>query len=169
MPTETLITFEQQIKEMIAKLESEKLVAQRRLNTAEHCFWQISRKLDAWYSALRDLRESNGLPHDDLGITPKVDYSTLGPTEMVTQWATDHDGQVQLKELTKVALKEGFYREYRSAYNSLRSPLMRLPQFEQEGPGLFRLRRSLVDEGTQLELGPGGHSRNGSHSSNGLK
>ena len=136
----TSTTPEQWIVDTIRDLDADRQRARQRLAQAKQILEELERRIQAWHSVLEDHRRSCDLPTvGEPVVREQYDFTRLGPTEIVQRWASEHDGEVRVKDLTKEVLSQGIYKGYRMAYNSLRNPLTRLDEFEQVGPGHFRL------------------------------
>ena len=141
-------TWEQETLQIIRTLEADKLDLERRVHVAEVNLMDNGMLLQQWYRVLDDYRQRNGLPTDGLDLIPAIEtqYARLGPTQMVLLWASTHGGHVVLKQLTATVLKAGAYKEYRTAYNILRSTVRRRKDFENIAPGQFQSRRNAQGE-----------------------
>ena len=141
-------TWEQETLQIIRTLEADKLDLERRVHVAEVNLMDNGMLLQQWYRVLDDYRQRNGLPSDGPDLIPAIEtqYARLGPTEMVLLWANTHGGHVILKQLAATVLKAGAYKEYRTAYNTLRSTVRRRKDFENIAPGQFRSRRNAQGE-----------------------
>ena len=134
------------IQQVITDMEHELSEAERCLKLAEEAVRGKERNLETLKGALEVLQERNALPvalplvvaHSEAISAPVNGYGSLGPTEMVERWAAEHEGNVVVKDVVKVAIQAGSYKHYRSAYNSLLSTVRRREDFEQIGPGRFR-------------------------------
>jgi hypothetical protein len=132
--------FEQNIKQRIAELEREKQEAEHRLQEAQDTVNDRENRLSHWYGALRDYQERSGLPVRDAeeGQDALDEYARLGPTQMVDLWARTHDGEVTIKDMVPVMLRVGAYKDYRSAYSSIRATITRRRDYERIGPGHYK-------------------------------
>ena len=141
-------TWEQETLQIIHTLEADKLDAERRVHVAQENLADKGILLQQWYRVLEDYRQRNGLPSDGTDLIPAIEtrYASLGPTQMVDLWARTHDGEIILKDLVAAALKAGAYRQYRTAYNTLRSTIRRRKDFENIAPGQFQSRRNAQGE-----------------------
>ena len=141
-------TWEQETLQIIRTLEADKLDAERRVHVAQENLTDKGILLQQWYRVLEDYRQRNGLPSDGPDLIPAIEtrYARLGPTQMVELWASTHGGHVILKQLAATVLKAGAYKEYRTAYNTLRSTVRRRKDFENIAPGQFQSRRNAQGE-----------------------
>ena len=129
-------------------MEADKRDAERRVHVAQENLTDKGILLQQWYRVLEDYRQRNGLPSDGPDLIPAIEtrYARLGPTQMVLLWASTHGGHVVLKQLAATVLKAGAYKEYRTAYNTLRSTVRRRKDFENIAPGQFQSRRNAQGE-----------------------
>ena len=150
--------FELQIKQTIVELKGKKREAERRLKCAEEAVDDLGNRLTIWEEALAEYQERHGLPVESLSSTVESTasgYASLGPTQMVERWASEHDGEVVVKDLVKTVLHAGAYKKYRTAYNVITATVKRRKESQQIGPGRFRLvQRPASDRSNQKRLLP---------------
>ena len=148
------IALEREIKETIKDLEANKCQVKQRIARQYQTLEEVDRTLRSWYHALADHRRRFNLP-DEPDELDGIDYAALGPTAMVFEWAENHNGDVVIKDLTRRVLDAGLYRDYRSAYNTVRAPLERLENFSYVAPGHYRMSANGSNgKGTTVEMPP---------------
>ena len=141
---------EQYIKERIAELEGEKRDAERRVQVAQDAVTDKEQRLANWRGALRDYRESNDLPDEVEHCQVLADeYATMGPTQMVDHWASQHGGEVVVKELSQAVLRARAYTLYSTAYNTIRGTVRRRKDFKKVAPGRYQSTRTAHGERLQ--------------------
>ena len=92
-----------------------------------------------WRFALEDYRRANDLPTQGSYHSPVLadEYAHMGPTELVYHWAGKHNGEVVVKELAKVSMEAGTFKEHRLASSSIYAVVKR-KNFTRLGPGYYK-------------------------------
>ena len=134
-------TLEQALVEYLEKHEKVKQRAEERIIEARQQILDADQAIAHWQFVLDDHRKASGQPINKHCISPTLDeeYGRKTPTELVEHWANKHDGEVVVKELTRVGLRVGAWKKYRNGASSIYSVLKR-KKYDKVGPGHFRQR-----------------------------
>ena len=130
---------EQTLVDNLHRYEKAKQRAEEKIIEARHQIEEADQAIAHWQFALDDYRKASGQPTDKHYISPTMEqeYGRKTPTELVEHWANKHDGEVVVKELTRVGLRVGAFKKYRNGASSIYSVLKRR-KYEKVGPGHFR-------------------------------
>ena len=131
--------MEQVIASKLHEHEATRLAAERKMEAARNEMFEAEQAVDHWRFALEDYRRSHGLPPRPLNPSPilEAEYSHMGPTELVEYWANKHDGEVMVKDLTKVAVNAGVFSDRRHG-SSMIYAVVRRKGYRRIGPGHFK-------------------------------
>ena len=132
-------TVEQALVGYLVKHEKGKHRAEEKLIEARHEIEREDQAIAHWQFAIDEYRKDHRQPADKHCISPTLEeeYGRKTPTELVEHWANKHDGEVVVKELTRVGLRVGAFKKYRNGASSIYSVLKRR-KYEKVGPGHFR-------------------------------
>lgn len=129
-------------KLLTAAWEDERKLVQR-LETVQRNLQTLRRKIEAYELTLADLRTALGVPDlEEVTGNPELAraYQGLSLREMLRLWASEHGGDLVMREMTKTLVGAGFFKDGQSAAGSLYSTLDRMPEFEKLGRGHYRLK-----------------------------
>ena len=132
--------FEHIAEDRIRVLMHEAKDTRLRITRAQTDLADKETRLRFWLGALRDYRDSLGMPTDDLDriVVVEDEYDGLPPTAMALLWAKNHGGDVVVKEAAQVALRSGTYKDYRHAYNAISAVVKRHRRFHKVAIGHYR-------------------------------
>ena len=130
---------EQAMLERLHACEAEKQVAERKLEAARIVVMEREEATAHWRFVLEDYRRVHDLPMQGPYHSPVLaeEYAHMAPTELVYYWASKHDGEVVVKDLAKISMEAGIFKEYRFASSSIYSVAKR-KHFTKLGPGHFK-------------------------------
>lgn len=129
---------ERGVLETIHELQMARQRAERRLEADRQEFEEAGRGIASAEDFLKAYRRLNDQPVQvDPIPVPNQEYTRMGPVDLVEHWATLHDGEVVVKDLTKAALAAGVFTHYRNGSASIYSVLKR-KKYERIGQGHFR-------------------------------
>ena len=119
-------------KETKRSAEMKLYVIQREITEANEAIVHAEFFLD-------DYRKAHGLDPmvyvANQMISPE--FAHMGPTDLVQYWANEHNGEVVIKDLSKVAVNAGIFPNYRNASSSIYAVVKR-KGFKKVGPGHFK-------------------------------
>ncbi len=131
-----------ELQALLRQQETERQAAERKMVEARDTVAANEQAIAHIQATIDMYREKHGLPipKDEQDPVLASEYARMGPTALVKTWAGRHNGEVMVKDLTKVGLKAGVFQKYRNGSSSIYSVLKRGP-YEQIKPGHFRQRR----------------------------
>ena len=131
--------IEQVFTSKLHEHEAATLAAERKMEAARNEMIEAEQAVEHWRFVLQDYRKSHGLSPQPPNPSPvlEAEYSHMGPTELVEYWANKHDGEVVVKDLTKVAVNAGVFSDKRHGASMIYAVVKR-KGFKRIGPGHFK-------------------------------
>ena len=132
-------SWELETVELLRDIERERQRAEQDIVDAQLRLAASERNIEAIRVTLDAYRAKYKLPNEPIPDTAtQTEYAPLGPSAMVERWADSHEGDLILKVAAREMMQNGLFRNYNTAYNSLRSTVARKRHFSKVGPGVYR-------------------------------
>ena len=130
---------EEALLAMLHKYQAAKHTAERKLAAVREEVVETEQAITHAQFMWEAYRKEYGLPTHIINHSPVMEdtYAHMGPTELVERWAGQHEGEVIIKELTRVGLSAGIFKKYNNGASSIYTVLKR-KKYEQISPGRYK-------------------------------